>query len=194
MTIYQPGIPTGTVPFNLDYQNIQNNFQQLDTSFGQDHIPFSQALNNGYHKAVRLVPQAAPAQVVGIGQLFDTSVNDGYNTDTELFFKTGGDLLIQLTRNFVPAPNQNGYTFIPGGLILQWGIVNNPSSSGTVTFATSNIAFASNLFGVWFNFSRNASSTDSFWIDSTKTFDKTKFSWKASTSSANFLYWIAIGK
>lgn len=194
MTVYQPGIPTGTVPLNLDFQNLQNNFQQLDTTFGSDHVAFSQSLNNGYHKAVRLIPQAAPVTISGIGQLFDTTVNDGYNTDQELFFKTGGGLLIQLTRNFVPAANPNGYTFIPGGLILQWGIVNSPASTGKVKFVTSNINFVTSLFGVWFNFSRNASGTDSFWIDSTKNFDNTEFSWKASTGSADALYWIAIGK
>jgi hypothetical protein len=87
----------------------------------------------------------------------------------------------------------NGWTFLPGGLFVQYGRVNGPNvpSTGTVTFAQ---AFPTALFSVFFNFARNASSTDSFWIDDTKTFDKTTFSWKSSTGSASKLYWVAIGK
>lgn len=49
MTLYQPGIPTGTVNLDQDYQNLQNNFQQINTTYAVDHIPLTQATNNGFH-------------------------------------------------------------------------------------------------------------------------------------------------
>lgn len=121
MTSYQSGIPTGTVNLDVDYQNIQNNFQQLDTTYGKDHVAYSQALNNGYHNFVRLVPQATPGVISNIGQIFDQTSNDGVNTDQTLFFKTGNNRLMQLTRNFMPTQAAKGATFLPGGFILNWG-------------------------------------------------------------------------
>ena len=58
-SIYQPSIPTGLVDLDQDYQNIQNNFQQLDTTFGVDHTTFSNnTAQNGYHTVVHLIPQS----------------------------------------------------------------------------------------------------------------------------------------
>lgn len=51
--VYQPGIPTGTVTLDVDYQNLQDNFRQLDTTFGVDHYKFSDnTSNNGFHNKV----------------------------------------------------------------------------------------------------------------------------------------------
>ncbi len=40
---------------------------------------------------------------------------------------------VQLTQNFSPVASLNGYTFLPGGLLLQWGSVNS-IVSGTQNF------------------------------------------------------------
>ena len=170
--VFQPGVPTGSVPLDQDYLNLQGNNQQLDVSFGVDHTPFSDTSGippggiTGMHKAIHLIPQAPPAALTGYGQLFDTTVNDGINTDQELFFLTGNGLLQQLTRNFQPVLLQNGYTFLPGGLILQWGVIQGTHgssksfSSGDTSGVTSgvpaftyvgagNINFPNNVFSVW---------------------------------------------
>ncbi len=53
MVQYQPGIPTGLVNLDVDYQNIQDNFQQLDTTYGVDHYPYSDPNpTNGFHNKV----------------------------------------------------------------------------------------------------------------------------------------------
>src|SRR6185312_10483429 len=116
MTMYQPGIPTGTVTLDVDYQNLQDNFQQLDTTYGVDHIKYSQSTNNGYHTAIHLVPVStvttnAPnnqpingyTATGGFGQLLSAQINDGIGTpDEALYFLSGGNKLTQFTRNFVP--------------------------------------------------------------------------------------------
>lgn len=140
---YQPGIPTGTVDLDVDYQNVQDNFTQLDVSFGVDHVPFSNTTpQNGYHTSIHFNPVSTtatnppnndppviPAATVGYGQLFSCDIDDGVNVDQALFWLTGGNRLAQLTRNFAPSyttgvfPTYNqGNTFLPGGFILKWGV------------------------------------------------------------------------
>lgn len=148
---YQPNIPTGTLRLDVDYANIRGNFQQLDTTFNVDHVTFSNvSAQNGYHKSVHFnnvstiatnPPTNYPPNGVtvsgGYGQLFGAQVNDGYNSDEALFFLTGGGRLLQLTSNFVPDKTINGFTFLPGGLCLQWGskaLTSANSQSGTVSY------------------------------------------------------------
>lgn len=174
---YQPGIPTGTVNLDVDYQNLQNNFQQLDTQFGIDHVPFSNTSGtppagiNGYHQSIHFNPVSTtvtnppnnyvpatgspvgvPTATPGFGQLFSAQVNDGVNSDEALFWLTGGNRLIELTRNFAPVINARGYCNLPGGLILQWGRRNLTGAQGeaaTILFTTGGgIAFPNNCFFV----------------------------------------------
>jgi hypothetical protein len=157
MSVYQPGIPTGTVDLDQDYLNIQNNFGQLDTTFGVGHTKFSDVTGqNGYHKAIQIIPQAAPTAISGYGQLFSSTVNDGINVDQALFWLSGGNKNIPLTRNFTPTNAQNGATMLPGGLILNWGLYNafggnfssgqSRSGSGGNTVITLTQSFPNNLY------------------------------------------------
>jgi hypothetical protein len=153
---YQPGIPTGNVKLNIDYSAVQTNFQQLDTQFSVDHIPFSSTTGsppNGYHQSIHYnpqsttvtnapnnytsaaqYPQGVPATTAGFGQLFSSQVNDGINVDTGLYWLSGAGRQIALTRNFVPVKANNGVTFLPGGLILQWGRQAIASAANGTTF------------------------------------------------------------
>lgn len=134
---YQPGIPTGLVFLDQDYANIQQNFQALDTYFGEDHVPFSVdtlAMPSGYHQDIHMVPISTVASnapnnqpvngytaTPGFGQIFSAQINDGINIDEALYFLSGGNRLVQLTRNFAPILANKGVTMLPGGLILNWG-------------------------------------------------------------------------
>lgn len=57
MPAYQPGIPTGTVNLDVDYQNIRGNFEQANIVYGTDHYPFDNATpNQGFHNLVTTPP------------------------------------------------------------------------------------------------------------------------------------------
>lgn len=57
MPVYQPGIPTGTVNLDVDYQNLQGNFEQANIVYGTDHYPFDNASPNlGRHNLVTTPP------------------------------------------------------------------------------------------------------------------------------------------
>lgn len=220
MPTYQPGIPTGTVFLDIDYQNIQDNFTVLNDVYSVDHVALTASSKVGYHQSVHLVsqsttatnppdnyPPAPPATVANTGQIFSSSVNDGYNTGTALFFLTGGGSVRQLTSNFDPLAAANGYTFLPGGLVMQWGVFTTSNGmageqTAIITFATSNRDFAKNCFVVNLTLisQKNAvdgptsSSSNSLFIvrDSvSKTGFRAKYNGPAS--AFNGFFWTAIG-
>lgn len=198
MSLYNPNVPTGLIALNQDYQNIRNNFTQLNTTYGTDHIPYDNTTSqNGYHKVVHMVPNVGnPAAVAGIGELYCRTVNDGINNDQELFYQTGAGRVILLTRNFVPTVTANGATFLPGGLILNYGriaISANPTLT-TVTF-TQAYSSAANVFSITLTRITDATSTTANEVrvsENSVTATNFKIS-SSSSSSSNEVYWMAIG-
>jgi hypothetical protein len=232
MSSYQPGIPTGYVTLNLDYLNIQGNFQQLETTYGTDHVAYSQAVNNGYHTNIHLVPfsttitnplnnnypisqstspPSEPTATGGFGQLFSAQSNDGINPDEMLYFLTGGNRLIQFTRNFVPTPLTNDYngvgtpwsagaTFLPGGIIYQWGTY-YPSAGEFSLPLTTTVkfpqAFTNTNTTILISFIAKSTGTNSTTVVSVVdgSITKTQFNWNITGLTAGYvgLSWTAIG-
>lgn len=148
MTMYQPNIPTGLVPLNQDYQNIQDNFTQINTTYNTDHIPLTDAPNNGYHTVVHLVKQSpGTVGVTGTFSLYEELTDDGYNTRQQLFAISGTSTPYALTRNFVPnLATLNGSTFLPGGLVMIWS--NVTAVKNAEQFVTFGTAFPNNCFNI----------------------------------------------
>lgn len=218
MPTYNPLVPSGTIPLNQDYQNLQDNFNQANVVMGVDHLPFDNATaQTGYHTAIHLVPVSTivtnPPKnqpiigytaTPGYGQVISAQIDDGINTDEALFYLTGGNRLIQLTRNFVPVANTNGYTMLPGGLILLWGFLNGSHAgffaggdTGTITFASSNIAFPNSCFSVWLQggyVNPTPTGVINFSVR-TASISKTKFDWAfvGSSGAYNTMIWVALG-
>lgn len=210
MPTYNPLVPSGTVPLNEDYQNLQDNFNEANIVMGVDHLPFdNNTVQKGYHKSIHLTPLSTTATnppdnqpingytaTVGYGQVLSAQINDSINTDEALYFLTGGNRLMQLTRNFLPVISSNGYSFIAGGLIVQWGVINS-LTFGTVTFSSANIAFPNNCFGVWTQvFSSGGTLSANQAGINVKVNSKLSFTWAfngGSSSNLNGFYWVAIG-
>jgi hypothetical protein len=197
---YQPNIPSGTVDLNQDYLNLLGNFQQLDTTFGIDHTLFSNnTAQNGYHTVIHMIPPlSTPRATPGYGELYNTVTNDGINTDTQLFFQTGMGFNVPLTRNFQPALFTGGNTFLPGGIILQWGQIISAfgTNTGTATFSR---PFPTKLFNVQITMTGTSGSPNLVQFVSQisdVTPIVTGFNWQftgGSTSSYTGFYWTAIG-
>jgi len=171
---YQPGIPTGTVPLNEDYLNLQNNFTQINTQFEVDHVPLTSTSGtppNGYHKALHLVPVSTVASNApknqpingytstgGYGQVLSAQINDDIATDEALYFLSGGGLLTQMTRNFQPTIGTEGATMLPGGLILNWGVA---TSTGATTFVNLTQKLPGNFFNAQATFQNGSAANRS---------------------------------
>jgi len=192
MSLYQPTIPTGFVDLDVDYQNIQDNFQQLDTTYAVDHFAFSdQSSQNGIHKQVRLLNQAAPGVGFGNGALYANSLS-GNSWPVWQNALGSTQILGAPTNN-----SGNGFASLPGGILFQWGKVINPNStSGTQNFNTPFLNPTS-VINVSFTLARTSSSSDSIWINTSGSNTEAHFSWKSSTSlsaATDFFYWTAIGR
>jgi hypothetical protein len=192
---FTPGYPPDGSSLGQTKSTIRNNLDGTFQTVAVDHIdnngqPGAQPA--GYHKVVHMVPQGGnPVAVAGYGQLFSKTINS-FTTDQALFWETGTGLIQQLTVNLTPLAASNGYTFLPGGLILQWGVKSSPGSSGTITFATSNISFPNNCFNVSITQRRDSSSsTQGMYLNGAPS--ATQFSYNGSSSSDTALYWWAIG-
>lgn len=174
---------------------INTNFQVLDTTFSVNHVGYNDS-GAGKHKFMQMPEQAsAPSTAANEGALY--TKDDGARTALYWVQEAGQGAEVKMTGP-TPSAAANGYTFLPGGLLLQWGVVNNAGTSGTVLFATNNIDFPLNLFTVQLTIAR----TNSFGssptagvavVSSTGTFDNTQFSYFCSTGTNPRLYWTAIG-
>lgn len=194
-------IPTYVLGYPPDGSSLGNTKAQIRSNLDGTFLTLSVDHQNanqptpGYHNVIHMLPHAAPAAIPNVGQLLQNVANDGFATDTTFFFETGLGLLLQLTRNIQPIVATNGTTFLPGGLILQWGIVVTPFATpvGTVNFATANKNFPNNCFNVQTTMIGTSGTAN---IVQVTNFTNTNFGWKftgpAGTSFTGF-FWTAIG-
>ena len=193
---YTPGYPPDGSSLGQTKSTVRNNLDGTFQTLGIDHInnngqPGSKPA--GYHNVIHVVPQAGnPGAVTGYGQLFSKTVNS-YTTDQALFWETGAGLIQQLTVNLTPSAATNGYTFIPGGIILQWGFIPNPARTATQNF---NITFPNACFNVQLTTRTDEGGIQGFWIDDdvSNPINATRFAYTGSSPSLQGLYWFAIGR
>lgn len=210
-------IPQASDILSQSQKDIRANFDYIANTLGTslksgDHQISLNGVDTttfeGRHLQVALNNRSGgPPTVAGIGDGTDSLI---YSSNGNLFYGSQlGAGAFQLTTfnagaNFgglgttstttptagAVASTNAGWTFLPGGLILQYGRILAPAATGIVNYP---IIFPNNVLGVFFNFGRNASSTDSFWINTSGTNTTGTFSFRGSTSSAVIFYWAAIG-
>jgi|SRR5271157_5908480 len=152
MTVWTDNIPASGDTLAFDQPLMVANNTYLATTIAVDH---SFAKNtgtaaNGYHKVVHYVNQTMdPTTIGGVGQLYTKTVG----ADQQLFYKSGGGVVTQFTGAVSSSAAQSGYTNLPGGLLLQWGIANTVSNPTTVTFP---VAFSNTPYEIVANTSDQA--------------------------------------
>jgi hypothetical protein len=188
---YNQGYPPDGASLGQTKTTIRNNLDGTFLTLGVDHIN-----NNGlpgtkpagYHNVTHWVPQGAdPARVPNYGQLYSKTVSG----DQQLFWETGvAGLVMQLTGPVAPVAAGNGTSFLPGGIIIKWGSVNNPKVN-PVVFAP---AFPNNLFSVTLGPVRHDTTSQVLTID-TAGLSRMGFQFITGASSGNYpsCFWIAIG-
>ena len=207
MTIptFTQGYPPDGSTLGQTKATIRDNLDGTFLTLGVDHINNNGSPGNhpaGYHNVIRSVPQGSnPAPVAGYGQLFSKTINS-VTTDQAMFWETGNGLVMQMTANLTPVTGSSGVTFLPGGLILQYGSVSQSFSSGSTTGTTNfSIAFPNNLFFV----SGNPTYVNSSLPNSQASLNirqsrlnsgsRSSFDWQFYTNSSSYVgfTWIAIG-
>lgn len=202
---FTPGYPPDGSSLGQTKSVIRNNLDGTFLTLGVDHInnngqPGSQPA--GYHNVTHWVPQGSnPAPITGYGQLYSKTITPVV-TDQALFWETGTGLIQQLTTNITPLAANTGYTFIPGGIIIQWGTVSipnvsssNPPPNRQTATQTFPIPFPTACFIVIPQYQASGTTISANTISIiSKT--KTDFTWNNTASSVtNYpaFYWFAIG-
>lgn len=195
---YTPNVPTIGQSLGASRPIINSNFQYINTWAGTNH--YFNASNGGRHKFVEMpvlsVVPASGNRISGEATLYTRTVD----TVNQLFMARGtSSTEIQITAGpNAPVNSTDGWTFLPtvgvagtgaNGLILQWGSVANPGTSGTINFP---IAFGFNAYSVMLT-PRNDGSHSAFtyYLDGTP--GASSFGYRGSTGGSNRLFWMAIG-
>lgn len=180
---YINNIPNGPDNPSDDQPNMKTNTNSISDIIDVDHIGFGQA-NGGYHRQNRIIARnTIPGGLFpGMGTFY-VKVVDG---EEQVFYTAGANgTEYQITRSiqgsFSAFSANPGWTFLPGGLLLQYGL----SAANPVVFPT---AFTSTPFSI--QITRNSSSglTTSLPV---VTVSNTQFT---TNNAPGFFFWMAIGK
>ena len=195
---FTPGYPPDGASLGQTKATIRNNLDGTFDTLGIDHVNNNgQPGTNpaGYHTVIHSVPQAGdPAAITGYGQLYSKNVTSiPPNSDTALFWETSAGLIQQLTVNLTPKLAENGYSFLPGGLIFQWGIKTVAVNTTTpLLFATDNINFPNACFNVNITGIRTNSGGDGIFLLAAS-IGPMGFTFRNGSGSITQAYWTAIG-
>jgi len=117
MVNFTPNIPTTGQTLGGTRDNIRNNFTNYYDNMTKNHVDVNQA-DRGKHKFLQMPDQAsAPATAANEIGLYSKDVAG----NSRLFLRQENNgPEIQLS-GLTPSAAVSGYTFLPGGLIMQWG-------------------------------------------------------------------------
>ncbi len=192
--MYTRGVPNPPNLPSADVNNMQTNTNSTDSILDVDHFSFgSTASIDGRHRQVSLANEAAPGVPGNIGGVL--FANNPAPTNISWPFWQNGVApanVVQLISG-IPSVAVSGYTFLAGGVILQWGTV-TPVVNQTLTPVNFPLTFPNNCFVVTVTESRTASpnNIDQIYVNAKAT---NSFSYYATTGGTGFASfdWIAIG-
>ncbi|MBE3085565.1 MAG: hypothetical protein IMZ64_05035 [Bacteroidetes bacterium] len=187
---YVPTIPNPTDLISVSQGQLKTNFTVLNTTISENHVAPT-AVGRGKHNAC-VFPQRAAGIATDAteGAIYTKDLGGSPNL---YWRKKSSGTEIQMTVNAVtPVVAANGSTFLPGGLMLQWGSLNAASGeSGDITFTP---AFSAIPYSI--NVSAQRTSTANatpMFVSSTTVPTATKFRIVNTSSNAHTAYWMAIG-
>ena len=213
---YFKNIPASNHNPSVDQPNMRTNTNSTSDLINEDHYTFGVA-NGGFHKQARIPVLAAignlSARIPNSGTIWTKKdISTGVTTESNLHFvpDTGTDDY-QMTRTItgsyarfaVGAQYQaavgatpalfGGWTFLPGGLLLQYGtLAHTTNVETTITFPVpfSSTPFSINANGIIGAFDPNTRSTIGI-----RTVTATSFVARTTTNNElQGIYWMAIGK
>jgi len=122
---------------------INTNFSTIDTAFSVDHVPYNDGSGNqGQHNKITFpVQSSAPSFIAGVDGLYNlTSTLTSLN---ELFIHRqsfAGSVDLPFTASILststPGNISAGWTYLPSGILIKWGVSLNANGSTVITFPT----------------------------------------------------------
>lgn len=202
---YKPNIPLSTDQLSVSQGDLLNNFGAIQALVDQNHIDFANS-DAGKHWLVGLPPQTV---VPGNPPTNPNPGTPAYSFDLDEFglytalaqpdasVPAANQLFIHSTLNgeipsTAAAYSNNGYTYLPSGIILQWGsIIINIPQTRTVSLTSPNINFPNFIFNVQLS-AADAPFTPLTILQSANR-TTASFDIVTDTSGAIKIFWFAIG-
>lgn len=180
---YQANIPQAADQISNSQADILGNFQEINTYVAVDHQGFG-VVDAGKHKHARF-PQAVAPAAVGA-------------TEVGIYAAALGgapELYINKTATQVPFTKSvqagAGYTYLPSGIIMQWGTVNASHGGTAAAFA---IAFPTACVNVHVTGIENGGVQDFVSVDTVGAAGFNAYSSTRSGGASNTnCYYLAIG-
>ncbi len=129
---YTPDMPVASHLPSADQPLMNANSQYLNDFDSRDHqfTKDSTNANDGTHKQVTLTNKAAPGFAGASSVVYANTAN----AQSQLFFQNAiGSVQLTTQIASVPMINSPGVTYLPGGLLIQWGI-SVSSGAGEINF------------------------------------------------------------
>lgn len=188
--VYTPNVPLSGQSLGETRDVIRANFEDINTAFGANHTPLTTD-DSGKHLFLQMPEQvSAPSTVGNEGGVY---TKEGPSGTTELYFRAESNGAEYQLTNVSIGSSANlganpGYTFLPGGVIMQYGSFVPGASTGTTNFANT---FPTGVFGVWLQIKTNSTGGRTVQITS---FTTTSFSWVIPTvTDVTEVYYQALG-
>ncbi len=133
---FDASIPQATDLISQSQSQIQTNFSQSNTAFGIDHTAFDVVSNQGKHKKSTYVDQASnPSTSANEVALYTKNLS---GASTLYLRKESNGTVVQMSGPD-PVVAASGLSFLPGGIIIQWGTytITNGNATVAVLFSSS---------------------------------------------------------
>ncbi len=202
---FTPAIPLSTQTLGQTRQSVVNNFAILRSTLATDHIDVNSS-GNGKHKWARFPAQSSgiPATAANELMLVTKTTNlylrlNNSSNDIQLAIGniTGSDLTRFGTNTNYTGSNNGGWSFLPGGLMLQYGKKSSSNNPGTTTvtfpvsFGSSANVFCAQVTGIAGSFSSSSDITAA--VQSINGSGASMLVGTSSSGNVTDFYWIAIG-
>lgn len=151
---FVPGYPLDGSSLGSSKVQIRSNIDGTFQTVAVDHFNNNgnhggTSGNAGTHYQVQLKEIAGSSPPFGLNATYETLYSQVKAGQGELFFTRGASGTgIQLTGPGTPSTGANGYSFLPGGLLIQWGVVNGTFSGGDTATINFPIAFPAAVLNI----------------------------------------------
>lgn len=188
---YKPTPPASGGTLSGTRDTIRNNFTQIETVNNVNHGAYDEA-DQGKHKFLQM-PEQATANLLATSATEIGLYNSAVNNNLTLRSPSSGSsyqLTVYNDANIATFGSNPGWTFLPGGLIMQYGTNAAASSTGSVAFPFS----FTTIYQVQVTSSRTGTGSNNNTILDTHGISNSGFSYKIDTNSGSAqINWIAIG-
>lgn len=187
---YNNDIPDAPNNPSQDQPLMKTNTNSTDDIIDVDHFSFNQ-VKGGSHKQVTLTNKAAPGLGDGDGAMY-ANLSGGNSWPFWQNALGSFQILGPLPSLITPLAATNGFTYLPGGIIFQWGAFTMPSgASGNINYP---MVFPNNVFSVVITSQRNSTSDAApYVLDQSNPPNNTRFRTLSDFAGSHPAFFIAIG-